>query len=83
MVAEAGDQLAVVEPPLGPERAAVEQLVVLLLLQHDVQQEAQRVHVREDDLPLVELAAVEAQRASGAVQGQTSLPSPSTFIVRK
>ncbi len=75
-VGEAGDQLAVVEPPLHAHRSAVEGLghaarrplvrqalvVVLRLLGLEVQEEAERLRVLEDDAPLVELRAVVVER---------------------
>ncbi len=58
-MAEAGDEFAVVKLPHGIQsRPSAERAVVLGLLRHDVQHEPQAVHVREDDLPLVELGAV-------------------------
>ena len=60
VVREPRDQFAVVELPLRAEVAAVEQAVVLGLLRHHVKRDAQPCHVREDDLPLVQLRHVEA-----------------------
>ena len=60
MVAEARDELAVVDEPLEAQVAAVEVGVVLALVQHDVRRDAELVHVLEHDLPLGELADVEA-----------------------
>ena len=72
LVAEAGHELPVVEEPLDAHRPAVERLghrsrralvaeplvVDLGLLRLEVQVEAERLRVVEDDLPLVELRAV-------------------------
>ena len=72
-VAEAGHELAAVEPPLDAERrrrpgasgigppaspVAEAVVVVLGLLHLEVEEEAQRLGVVQDDLPLVELRAV-------------------------
>ena len=61
VVAEAGDELAVVQLPLGPERPAVERLVVLRLLRLKVQEHPEAVGVREHDLPLGQLGDVVAE----------------------
>ena len=94
VVAEAGDHLAVVQLSLGAQLAVVELALVGLLglVEHEVQKDSQPLGVVEDDFPLPQLGDVEVQvvvrRCSpcgsiGPIQGQTSLPSPPTFIVRK
>src|SRR5687767_7407714 len=74
LVAEAGDQLAQVEPALDAELAAIERrrhrtravaedvVVVLRLLEFEVEVEADSLRVIEHDAPLVQLRHVEVQR---------------------
>ncbi len=73
-MAEAGDQLAVVDAPLDPQRAAVQQLVVLLFLMHDVQHHTLPGHLVHDDAPLVQLEDV--------VGGPVGLRGPRPHVLR-
>ena len=81
MVREAGDQLAVVELSLAAQFAFVQALVVLRLLRDDVEHQAEPVHVREDDLPLVQLAAIEAEPLLGLGPGPDVLAVAAVDVV--
>src|SRR5690606_2893999 len=60
MMPKAGDEFAIVEFSLQAKRPAVQQLIVLLLLRNHVQMNPEAIHVMEHDLPLRELAYIEA-----------------------
>ena len=81
VVPEAGDQLTVVETAQTPELAAIERLVVLGLLQHEVKLDADLVHVGEDDLPLLQLADVEAGPFAVAGPGPDIAPVSAVDVV--
>ncbi len=81
VMAEAGDEFAVVESSLRAEIAVVETLVVLGLLADDVEHQAELVHVREDDLPLIELAAVESESLARARPGPDILAVAAVDVV--
>jgi hypothetical protein len=55
VMSEARDQFAIVQLPLIAQRAAVQVLVVLLLLRLEVEVNAHPIKLAEHDLPLVQL----------------------------
>ena len=93
VVGEPRDQLAVIELPLDAKFAVVEFALVGLfaLVEDEVQDDPLPLGVCKNLLPLAELADVVVQVVVGggaitigrAGPGQTSLPSPPIFIVRK
>ena len=89
VVAEAGDQLAVVElAGVGEGDVAaglvLEEVLVLGLGQDDVEHLAEPVHVRRRRPPTGRASSSRSRSSSsGSVYGQTSRPSPRMFMVRK
>ncbi len=65
MMTKAGNELAIVDHPLL--RQAAEQLIIFGFLSDDVKHDPLRIHMIEDDLPLIELTDVVGQPVGGVV----------------